>query len=49
MDNIWPDESRIDTIAQNGNNGEHYDKMTNVEIAQDLAINNAVKRLLPWK
>ena len=21
----WPDESRIDTIGQNGNTGEHYE------------------------
>ena len=21
----WPDESRIDAIGQNGNNGEHYE------------------------
>jgi len=23
----WPDESRIDTIGQNGNTGEHYERM----------------------
>lgn len=23
----WPDESRIDTIGQNGNTGEHYESM----------------------
>jgi len=24
VDNIWPDESRIDIISQNGNDGIHY-------------------------
>ena len=23
----WPDETRMDTIGQNGNNGEHYAKL----------------------
>lgn len=26
VDNIWPDERRIDLIGQNGNEGLHYDK-----------------------
>ncbi len=26
----WPDDSRIDQIGQNGNNGEHYDKLDEI-------------------
>lgn len=38
MKEDWPTDRRINVIAQNGNEGLHYDEMSNMEIAQDLAI-----------
>ena len=29
---IWPTDERINVIGQNGNNGEHYDKVTNTGV-----------------
>lgn len=34
----WPDETRMDTIGQNGNNGEHYAKLNDSHTTE---INNA--------